>query len=158
MAWCSNSTAPARRGRQDQAGEYAIPSEASMGAIGRILVEGKSIQHKLTAAEGLTSDMIWKLVQGDSVLVGDAGPAPQEGSLLPETYLFTRGETAPICWPRWPRRRRSSSAKNGPAAPRPAAAFPARSRDPGLDRGKGNLAAGRARHIAASSSTASRWA
>jgi UPF0755 protein len=27
------------------------------------------------------------------VLVGDAGPAPAEGSLLPETYLFTRGET-----------------------------------------------------------------
>jgi UPF0755 protein len=76
-----------------KAGEYAIPSEASMGAIANILVEGKSIQHKLTAAEGLTSDMIWKLVQGDSVLVGDAGPAPQEGALLPETYLFTRGET-----------------------------------------------------------------
>ena len=76
-----------------KAGEYAIPSQASMGAIAAILVEGKSIQHKLTAAEGLTSDMIWKLVQGDSVLVGDAGPAPQEGSLLPETYLFTRGET-----------------------------------------------------------------
>jgi UPF0755 protein len=76
-----------------KAGEYAIPSEASMAAIAAILVEGKSIQHKLTAAEGLTSDMIWKLVKGDSVLEGDAGPAPEEGSLLPETYLFTRGET-----------------------------------------------------------------
>lgn len=76
-----------------KAGEYAIPSEASMAGIARILVEGKSIQHKLTAAEGLTSDMIWKLVKADPVLVGDAGPAPEEGSLLPETYLFTRGET-----------------------------------------------------------------
>jgi UPF0755 protein len=83
------------RGLADKikAGEYAIPSEASMGAIAGMLVEGKSIQHKLTAAEGLTSDMIWKLVQADPVLVGDAGPAPQEGSLLPETYLFTWGET-----------------------------------------------------------------
>ena len=27
------------------------------------------------------------------MLVGDAGPVPQEGTLLPETYLFTRGET-----------------------------------------------------------------
>ncbi len=83
------------RGLADKikAGEYAIPSQASMGTIARILVEGKSIQHKLTAAEGLTSDMIWKLVQADKVLVGDAGAAPAEGSLLPETYLFTRGET-----------------------------------------------------------------
>jgi UPF0755 protein len=76
-----------------KAGEYAISSEASMAAVAKILVEGKSIQHKLTAAEGLTSEMIWKLVRSDPVLVGDAGPAPAEGHLLPETYLFTRGET-----------------------------------------------------------------
>jgi len=76
-----------------KAGEYTIPSEASMGSIAKILVEGKSIQHKLTVAEGLTSDMVLKLVQADPVLLGDAGPAPEEGSLLPETYLFTRGET-----------------------------------------------------------------
>ena len=76
-----------------KAGEYAIPSQSSMAAIAAILVEGKSIQHKLTAAEGLTSDMIWKLVRDDPVLTGDAGPVPEEGSLLPETYLFTRGET-----------------------------------------------------------------
>jgi UPF0755 protein len=78
---------------QLKAGEYAIPSTASMGAIASILASGKSIQHKLTVAEGLTSDMVWKLVKNDPVLVGDAGPVPREGSLLPETYLFTRGET-----------------------------------------------------------------
>jgi UPF0755 protein len=83
------------RGLADKikAGEYAIPSGASMHTIATILVEGKSIQHKLTAAEGLTSEMIWKLVKADAVLTGDAGPAPREGTLLPETYLFTRGET-----------------------------------------------------------------
>ncbi len=75
-----------------KAGEYAIPSKASLADIAEILVSGKSIQHKLTAAEGLTSDMIWKLVQADPVLVGPAGAAPPaEGTLLPETYLFTRG-------------------------------------------------------------------
>jgi UPF0755 protein len=78
---------------QIKAGEYAIPSGASLAQIAAILIDGKSIQHKLTAAEGLTSDMIWKLVQADPVLIGDAGPAPAEGTLLPETYLFTRGET-----------------------------------------------------------------
>lgn len=78
---------------QLKAGEYAIPSTASMGAIASILASGKSIQHKLTVAEGLTSDMVWKLVQNDPDLVGDAGAMPREGTLLPETYLFTRGET-----------------------------------------------------------------
>ncbi len=78
---------------QVKAGEYALPAHASMAAIAAILVAGKSIQHKFTAAEGLTSAMIWKLVQADPVLVGDAGPAPEEGTLLPETYLFTRGMT-----------------------------------------------------------------
>ena len=76
-----------------KAGEYALPAYASMADIARILVEGKSIQHKLTAAEGLTSDMIQKLVTADPVLVGNSGPVPAEGTLLPETYLFTRGET-----------------------------------------------------------------
>jgi len=74
-----------------KAGEYALPPFASMAEIAKILVEGKSIQHKLTVAEGLTSDMIQKIVAADPVLVGDAGPAPAEGALLPETYLFTRG-------------------------------------------------------------------
>ena len=76
-----------------KAGEYAIPSRASMADLARILVDGKSIQHKFTAAEGLTSAMIWKLAEADAVLTGDAGPVAEEGSLLPETYLFTRGET-----------------------------------------------------------------
>ena len=76
-----------------KAGEYAIPGHASMADIAAILVSGKSIQHKLTAAEGLTSGMIYKLVTGDPDLTGDAGPEPAEGTLLPETYLFTHGTT-----------------------------------------------------------------
>ena len=76
-----------------KAGEYAIPSKASMAQTAAILMSGKSIQHKLTAAEGLTSEMIWNLVKADPVLVGDAGPMPAEGTLLPETYLFLRGTT-----------------------------------------------------------------
>jgi len=76
-----------------KAGEYAMPSNASMADIAAILASGKSIQHKLTAAEGLTSDMIYKLVAADPDLMGDGGPEPAEGTLLPETYLFTRGTT-----------------------------------------------------------------
>jgi len=35
-----------------KAGEYAIPSHASMHAIMDILIAGRSIEHKLTVAEG----------------------------------------------------------------------------------------------------------
>ncbi len=76
-----------------KAGEYAIPSRASMADIMNILVAGHSIAHKLTLAEGLTSQMAIDLVNGDPVLTGEAGPVPPEGALLPETYLFTRGTT-----------------------------------------------------------------
>ncbi|HEV2562667.1 MAG TPA: endolytic transglycosylase MltG [Rhizomicrobium sp.] len=74
-----------------KAGEYAIPAHASMADIMGILVSGKSIEHKLTAAEGLTSQMIYDIVKADPVLTGDVGAVPAEGRLLPETYLFTRG-------------------------------------------------------------------
>lgn len=74
-----------------KAGEYSIPPHASLADIAAILISGKSIQHKLTAAEGLTSAMIYALVKHDSALTGDPGPLPAEGSLLPETYLFTHG-------------------------------------------------------------------
>jgi UPF0755 protein len=76
-----------------KAGEYAIPSHASMGEIMAILASGKSIEHKLTAAEGLTSEMIYDLVKNDPELTGDMGEQPAEGTLLPETYLFIRGTT-----------------------------------------------------------------
>jgi UPF0755 protein len=83
------------RGQQSQlkAGEYWFAPRASMADVAGVLIGGKSIQHKLTAAEGLTSDMIYRIVVADPVLVGDAGPEPAEGTLLPETYLFTRGMT-----------------------------------------------------------------
>lgn len=76
-----------------KAGEYAIPSRASMNDIAAILLAGRSIEHKLTAAEGLTSRMIYDIVRSDPGLLGDPGNVPPEGTLLPETYLYTRGMT-----------------------------------------------------------------
>ncbi len=76
-----------------KAGEYAIPSRASLHDIMDILIAGKSIEHKITAAEGLTSDMIVKLINADPELAGPSVAEPPEGSLLPETYLFLRGTT-----------------------------------------------------------------
>ncbi len=77
-----------------KAGEYAIPSQASMRDIMTILQEGKSILYKLTVPEGLTSAQIIRLVNADETLVGEVEEIPDEGTLLPETYLFQRGTTA----------------------------------------------------------------
>jgi UPF0755 protein len=76
-----------------KAGEYEFPAHTTMADAAELMIEGRSLQHKLTAAEGLTSEMIYALVKADPALVGDPGPMPAEGTLLPETYLYTRGAT-----------------------------------------------------------------
>ena len=80
-------------GRTLKAGEYAIPPGASMRAITAMLTEGKVLLHRLTLAEGLTTAQALRLVQADPVLLGTITLHPAEGALLPDTYLFSRGET-----------------------------------------------------------------
>jgi UPF0755 protein len=76
-----------------KAGEYEIPAGASVAQIVGILESGKSIVHKLTIPEGLTSRQILDRVAANEVLV-DAAPADvPEGALLPDTYVFQRGTT-----------------------------------------------------------------
>ena len=76
-----------------KAGEYDIPAHTSEADIVKLLIAGASVQHRITAAEGLTSQMIYTIIANDSALTGDAGAVPPEGTLLPETYLFTHGTT-----------------------------------------------------------------
>ncbi|MEM9014118.1 MAG: endolytic transglycosylase MltG [Pseudomonadota bacterium] len=78
---------------QIKAGEYEIPSGASLLEIIEILVEGKSILHYFTAPEGLTTAQILRLLAADETLVGDVTLTPGEGVLLPETYAFSRNES-----------------------------------------------------------------
>jgi len=76
-----------------KAGEYEIPARASQAEIVRILVEGKSIVYQITLPEGLTSYQVIEIIKADPVLEGEAPIVPAEGTLLPETYNFTRGTT-----------------------------------------------------------------
>ena len=46
-----------------------------------------------TVAEGLTSDQIVQRLTENEVLTGNIRDIPREGTLLPETYRFTRGMT-----------------------------------------------------------------
>jgi UPF0755 protein len=98
-----------------KAGEYAIPSSSSMADIMGILAGGKSIQHKLTIAEGLTSQMIYDVVRKDPLLTGDAGTLPPEGTLLPETYYYMRGTPRPAILARMTRAQARLLAKLWPA-------------------------------------------
>ena len=83
-----------RRGKTAalKAGEYAFPARISMAEAMAMLIERKVVQHRITIAEGLTSDAAVALVDADPVLTGPSTVTP-EGSLLPETYLFERGTT-----------------------------------------------------------------
>lgn len=74
-----------------KAGEYRIPATASMREIMNIFVEGQSIQHKLTFAEGLTTAQILAKIKIAPLLKGQVNIDALEGSLMPETYLFESG-------------------------------------------------------------------
>lgn len=74
------------------AGEYEIPPGASALATVRLLRDGKVVVHRLTVPEGLAVAQIMELVAETPALSGSLPPMPPEGSLLPETYNFTRGE------------------------------------------------------------------
>jgi len=74
-------------------GEYAFKAGVSMNEIERQLVSHHVVQHKLTIPEGLTSEQIVQRLRDDEVLVGDIKEPPREGSLMPDTYFFERGET-----------------------------------------------------------------
>ncbi|MCF6305017.1 MAG: endolytic transglycosylase MltG [Rhodobacteraceae bacterium] len=74
-------------------GEYELPAGASMEEILLVLTSGRSIQYKVTIAEGLTSYEVVQVLLADPVLTGELPTIPPEGSLAPNTYLFGRGAT-----------------------------------------------------------------
>jgi UPF0755 protein len=86
--WLSNQTSNLK------AGEYLIPAHASMRDIMDAMVTGKGILYSVTIPEGLTSQQIVDRLKAEDVLGGDIKQIPGEGSLLPETYKFTRATPA----------------------------------------------------------------
>ena len=74
-------------------GEYKFTKGASLRDVVETIIEAKVVQHAFTVAEGLTSDQIVQRLVDNDVLSGDIRDTPREGTLLPETYRFTRGMT-----------------------------------------------------------------
>ena len=79
--------------RRLRAGEYEIPSRASLSTVIRTLTEGRVVRHFVTLPEGWSSAQAVDILMAEELLTGDIPEVPAEGSLWPETYEITRGET-----------------------------------------------------------------
>jgi UPF0755 protein len=75
-----------------KAGEYQVPAAASIKAIIELLQSGKTYQRHVTIPEGLSSAEIVDIINNAEVMTGHIDTIPPEGSLLPETYNYTRGD------------------------------------------------------------------
>jgi UPF0755 protein len=76
-----------------KAGEYNIPARASLRQIVQQVRAGKTYARQITIPEGLTSAEIVARLNAEAMLTGIIAAPPPEGSLLPETYAFSRGDT-----------------------------------------------------------------
>jgi UPF0755 protein len=79
--------------RSLKAGEYQFDKHASMRQVLDTLVEGKSIQYRVTFPEGWTSQQIVQRLAANTQLNGPVPAVPAEGSLLPDTYSFGTKDT-----------------------------------------------------------------
>ena len=75
-----------------QAGEFEIPKGMGGAAILDLLQHGKPVQRLITVTEGMPAILVSEKLASNKYL---AGPVPEveEGSLLPDSYGYQRGET-----------------------------------------------------------------
>lgn len=76
-----------------RAGEFAFPARISARDAAKLLQAGKTVQRRLTLAEGLSSSQIVAQLNATNGLDGFVMIIPSEGSLLPETYYFSHGDS-----------------------------------------------------------------
>ena len=75
-----------------KAGEFIIPPKASNSDILDILTGGKTVQRMVTIPEGMPSIMVYERLMANERLKGSI-PVPAEGSVLPDSYAFEKGES-----------------------------------------------------------------
>ncbi|MBB6427468.1 UPF0755 protein [Sphingopyxis sp. JAI128] len=73
-------------------GEYKIEKGMDAGDILALFQSGKTIQRLVMIPEGMPSIMVWERLMAEKRLKGDI-PVPAEGSILPDSYAFTTGES-----------------------------------------------------------------
>lgn len=75
-----------------QAGEFLLPEGASPSQILAMFQSGDVLRRFVTIPEGMPSVLVHEKLMGEPLLTGDVA-VPAEGSVLPDTYDFERGET-----------------------------------------------------------------
>ncbi len=75
-----------------KAGEFRLAAGASPAQIHQMFQTGEVIRRAITIPEGMPSILVYERLLAEPLLTGDIA-IPEEGSLLPETYDFERGET-----------------------------------------------------------------
>jgi UPF0755 protein len=73
------------------AGEFLLPVGASNAAILETFQSGDVIRRFVTIPEGMPSILVHERLMAEDMLTGEI-PVPVEGSVLPDTYDFERGE------------------------------------------------------------------
>ena len=75
-----------------QAGEFEIPRGMGGAAILDLLQHGKPVQRLITVTEGMPSIIVSEKLSANPYLTGPTPPIA-EGSVLPDSYGYQRGET-----------------------------------------------------------------
>jgi len=74
-----------------QAGEFEVPAGTGGGALLDLLQHGRPVQRLITVTEGMPAIIVAEKLAASPYLTG-AVPPIAEGSLLPDSYGFERGE------------------------------------------------------------------
>jgi UPF0755 protein len=75
-----------------RAGEYAVPAGISPSALLELMQSGKVLQRFVRVPEGWPSVMVHDALMAAEELTG-AVAVPDEGSVLPDSYSYQRGDT-----------------------------------------------------------------
>ena len=75
-----------------KAGEFGIPAHLSQSDILKVLQGGKTLQRFVTVPEGMPSIMVQERIMATPELTGTID-RPAEGSILPDSYSYQRGDT-----------------------------------------------------------------
>ncbi|MFV3073287.1 endolytic transglycosylase MltG [Niveispirillum fermenti] len=79
-------------GARLRAGEYRFAAGISLEQAIDLVISGKTVIHRVTVPEGLTSWQIVELLKAQPAMAGEVTTIPADGTLLPETYHFLRDD------------------------------------------------------------------
>lgn len=75
-----------------QAGEYEFPAHVRPSEVLGMMQSGKTFRRFITIPEGLPSILVHERLMAAEALAGEIA-VPEEGSVLPDSYSYVRGET-----------------------------------------------------------------